>query len=440
MKPFIPSLMDTDYYTLTMAQLVYHNFPGKNARYTYKCRNGTGFPEGMSFEHKKIFVDLMNKELDYFCDLQFTVEEVGYLRLKGHFQEDFLNFIANLKLNRNHIRCWLDKGRLHIAIEGPIEQTIWFETAVLAINSEMCARSHYVQAYEDLRTHSMIRTMSGGKIYDEELEVARKRLSDKLYQIEKADISGFNIIDFGTRRRFSFEWHDEVIKELKSRIPHVLKGTSNCYFAMKHDIPMIGTMAHQVFQMYQQITDVASSQVSALEAWRNEYGNDLQVALSDIFGFNAFLEDFKVGFNSRNRSFDFPSTYSGVRHDSGNPYIWCENLLNFYNGMGIDARTKTAVFSDGLTVKKALNLFATFNERIKVFNAIGTNLTNDTTTKALQIVIKLVEFDYGPTAKIADTPGKGMCEDGEFEEYVTNIADIKAARYVKWAEKNTYAF
>lgn len=426
--------MDTDYYTLTMAQLVYHNFPGKNARYTYKCRNGTGFPEGMSFEHKKIFVDLMNKQLDYFCELQFTVEEVGYLRLKGHFQEDFLGFITHLKLDRNHIRCWLDSGRLHISIEGPIEQTIWFETAVLAINSEMCSRSHYVESWDDPNTRSIKQTMYGGKVYDEELEVARRRLSDKIYQIEKADIPGFNIIDFGTRRRFSLEWHDEVIKELKARIPHVLKGTSNCYLAMKYGIPMIGTMAHQVFQMYQQITDVASSQVEALLAWQEEYGNDLQIALSDIFGFNAFLNDFNK------KDFNFPKTYNGVRHDSGNPYIWCENLLSFYNGLGIDPKTKMAVFSDGLTVKKALNLFVTFNARIKVLNAIGTNLTNDTTTKALQIVIKLVEFDYGPTAKIADTPGKGMCEDEEFAEYVTNIADIKAARYVKWAEKNTYVY
>lgn len=420
MNPIIPSLMDNDFYSFSMCQLAFHKFKGKNAKYSYKCRNDNGLPDGLpdrweeSTLLNKTFVAAFNEQLDYLCKLKFTYDELQALKDTGVFKEDFLSFLKTLRLDRSNIKCTIVDNQLNIEVEGPVEQVIWFETPTLAINSELYSRFNAVmsQGKDDNKTYTLLQSEDYPKLVEE----ARERLNEKIDLMRKADLSGFAIIDFGTRRRMSLEWHDEVLSTLNKRIPMRLAGTSNCYLAMKHGLKMIGTMAHQVLQMYQQISTVAHSQDAALTAWSDEYGSNLQIALSDIFGFEAFLCDF-WGVHDKH--------YAGVRHDSGNPYMWAERLLSHYKHRSIDAKSKLAVFSDGLTVKKALALYATFYKRINVALAIGTNLTNDTNKKALQIVIKLVEFDFGPVAKIADTPGKGMCEDKEFEEYVNSIARIK---------------
>ena len=51
--------------------------------------------------------------------------------------------------------------------------------------------------------------------------------------------------DFGTRRRFSSEWHEYVVKTLSIHLPNNFVGTSNVYFAMKYNLKPIGTMARQ---------------------------------------------------------------------------------------------------------------------------------------------------------------------------------------------------
>ena len=44
------------------------------------------------------------------------------------------------------------------------------------------------------------------------------------------------------------------------------------------------------------------------------------------------------------------------------------------------------------------------------------------------IVIKMVECNGGPVAKISDDPGKGMCEDKNYLEYLTNVLKSKGGK------------
>jgi len=412
-----------------MCQFILSRFKGTIAKYKYKCRNGNGFPADISYDQKHSFVAMMNSQIDSFCKLRFNETEIRFLRGTGKFKEYFLDFLRTLTLDRSHIKATLVGGALYIEIEGPIEQVIWYETPVLALNSELYYRFYDItlDKYIDNQANfkpAYLFTIKNSERHANSLNVARKKLLAKIEKIRKTNLPGFNIIDFGTRRRAAFDWHEKVVATLHKEIPDVLKGTSNCYLAMKYGLPMIGTMAHQMFQMYQQITSAYDSQIDLLTAWREEYGDKLLIALSDIFGFEAFLSDFR----------HFADQYSGVRHDSGNPYIWCDKLLQLYNKRNIDAKSKTAVFSDGLDVDKALNLYATFYNKINVAIAIGTNLTNDTDVEALQIVIKLVEFNHGPVAKVSDSPGKGMCESKEYEEYISYIVSRKEKEYKEWLE------
>jgi len=48
-------------------------------------------------------------------------------------------------------------------------------------------------------------------------------------------------------------------------------------------------------------------------------------------------------------------------------------------------------------------------------------MSNDVGVPALQNVYKLVEVNNRPVAKIADSPGKGMCEDKDYETYLKGL-------------------
>jgi len=223
-------------------------------------------------------------------------------------------------------------------------------------------------------------------------------------------------VDFGTRRRFSKVYQYLILEALIHPPFEVnLKGTSNVEFAKIFQLTPIGTMAHEWLQAHQALTRVIDSQKVALEVWAKEYRGDLGIALSDVVGFDAFLRDFDPY---------FAKLFDGCRHDSGDPYEWCNKLIKHYENMGIDPRTKTAVFSDGLSFEKAVDIFSEFCHKINVSFGIGTFLTNIHTFETLQIVIKMIECNGHPVAKISDSKGKGMCEDRSYLNYLKKTFEI----------------
>ncbi len=87
--------------------------------------------------------------------------------------------------------------------------------------------------------------------------------------------------------------------------------------------------------------------------------------------------------------------------------------------MGIDPLTKVIVFSDGLTIKEALDIVKYFNKRIKTSCGIGTHITNDFPDfKALQIVLKMLECNGRPVAKLSNNPAKRMCRSKSYMDYL----------------------
>jgi nicotinate phosphoribosyltransferase len=86
---------------------------------------------------------------------------------------------------------------------------------------------------------------------------------------------------------------------------------------------------------------------------------------------------------------------------------WGEKAIAHYEKLGIDPLSKTLIFSDNLDLNKALDLYRHFASRIKLGFGIGTRLTCDIPhVKPLNIVIKLVECNGKPVAKLSDSPGK----------------------------------
>jgi nicotinate phosphoribosyltransferase len=128
------------------------------------------------------------------------------------------------------------------------------------------------------------------------------------------------------------------------------------------------------------------------------------------------------------RDFDryFAKLFDGARHDSGNPYEWTEKLLAHYRKLHIDPRTKYAVYSDSLDFPKALDLCARFEPQIMTSFGIGTNLTNDLGHSALNHVLKMIAAGGQPVAKISDAPGKSMCQDQVFLDYLMHVFKVSA--------------
>lgn len=392
----INSLLDTDLYKFTMMQVVLHQFPGAQVEYKFKCRN-----PGVDLAQHVVEI---REEIRGLCSLQFQDAELAYLRSMRFIKSDFVDFLGLLKLNEKYIQVTpLPNGEIDISIQGPWLHTILFEIPVLAIVNEIYFRRAKARP---------------------NLSLGRARLALKMEQLQFASMGDLKIADYGTRRRFSKEWHEEVLRELvtglKTGLSGQFAGTSNVLFAMKLGLIPLGTMAHEYLQACQALGPrLRDSQVYAFDRWAHEYRGDLGIALSDVYGMSAFLRDFDMF---------FCKLFDGARHDSGDPFAWGERLIAHYRDNRVDPLTKTLIFSDGLTVPRTIELYNQFRGRCQLAFGIGTNLTNDLGDPPdhvpLQIVIKMVRCNGQPVAKLSDTPSKNMCEDEKYLAYLRQVFEI----------------
>jgi nicotinate phosphoribosyltransferase len=388
----ITSLLDTDLYKFTMMQVVLHQFPGAQVEYKFRCRN-----PGINLA---ACANEIRDEIRSLCTLQFQDAELAYLRSLRFIKSDFVDFLGLFRLNEKYITVKaLPSGEVDITIHGPWLHTILFEIPVLAIVNEVYFRN----------TQKVPDFMEG-----------RKRLDTKIGQLQADGLRELKIADYGTRRRFSRAWHEEVLRVLAARlgagVSGQFAGTSNVLFAMKLGVTPLGTMAHEYLQACQALGPrLRDSQVFGFESWAKEYRGDLGIALSDVYGFNAFLRDFDLY---------FCKLFDGARHDSGDPFAWGERMIDHYRKNRVDPRTKTLIFSDALTIPRTIELYQQFRGRCQLAFGIGTNLTNDLGYEPLQIVIKMTRCNGQPVAKLSDSPGKGMCDDEKYLAYLRQVFDI----------------
>jgi nicotinate phosphoribosyltransferase len=387
----ITSLLDTDLYKFTMMQVVLHHFPGAQVEYRFKCRN-----PGIDLTP---YVEEIREQIEALCTLRFTEAELAYLRGLRFIKSDFVDFLGLFQLNTKYIQiepAQQGPGEIGIVIRGPWLHTILFEIPVLAIVNEVYFRA--TQRAPDLAS-------------------GRRRLIEKIALVrDDPTLAELRIADYGTRRRFSRHWQDEVLQTLKQELGVHLAGTSNVMFAVEHGLIPLGTMAHEYLQACQALGPrLRDSQTFGFEMWAKEYRGDLGIALSDVYGMDAFLRDFDLY---------FCKLFDGARHDSGDPMQWGERLIAHYEKNRVDPRTKTLVFSDSLTFPKVIELYRRFSGRARLAFGVGTNLTNDLGYTPLQIVIKMVRCNGQPVAKLSDSPEKNMCDDAAYLAYLRQVFEI----------------
>ena len=393
LEPIVVSLLDTDLYKFNMDQVIFHKHTDLSGEYYFKCRD-----EGIVFTLD--MVREIEEQIDHLCSLRFTRDELDYLRSIRFIKSDYVEFLRLWHPIRDYVSVDLsEEGVLSVVVRGPLFSAMQFEIYLLEIINEVYFRMAY--DYEALRA------------------AAEEKLNVKIEAFRNGTYT-FQFAEFGCRRRLSREWEDVVVRRLAQETTNCV-GTSNVYLAMKYHLTPIGTYAHEYVQMYQGIDSIPLAYTNhyAMQDWYNEYQGDNGTALTDTITTDLFLLDF-------NRS--MVNNYNGVRHDSGDPYAWGEKIIAHYKKFGVDPRTKLLLFSDSLNFDKAQKLFDYFKDKTKVSFGIGTFCSNDTNVKSLNIVIKLQYVNGRPVAKLSDDPGKAMCRDAAYLEYLKRSVDFRLHR------------
>ena len=389
----ITSLLENDMYKFSMPQAVYHQFSDYMATWTFKCRN-------TDVHFTPEMVDEITEQLRAYCELRFTEDELDYLGGIPWIKGSYINFLRlwQPRFEDFEISTNADCG-LAIETKGTWLNTSMYEIPTLAIVNEV----YFRMAYD----------------YNELLDSFNERLEDKFQKVKDNYWYLGVFSEFGLRRRLSEDAHELVVgkfSHLNDTMHSASKfiGTSNVYLAKKFGVTPVGTMAHEWIMGVGQGNpkhNPAYSNWYALDAWVKEYGVLNGIALTDTITTDCFLKDFRL---------TYATLFSGVRHDSGDPIAWGEKMIQHYESLGIDPMTKTLLFSDSLNFEKANEIWTHFHRKAKVAFGIGTYMANDTKVAPLNIVMKTTAINGSPVAKLSDCPGKGMCKDAAYVEYLEN--------------------
>ena len=436
LDPIITSLIETDLYKLNMWQVFLHQFNKDKVVWAFKCRNpGVKFTPEMVAE--------IRKQIDYYCTLRFTEDELQYLQKNlPWLTEDFIDYLRHwsprrdeILINEGNVQAYNDCG-LAIECRGFQVNVSQYEIPILAIVNEVYFAFTYGVGAKDIefqkRTIEKFSKIFVEDVYDKLIDEEMRNGSHyaAMCSDDPADADSlpseiyrkshpYNIgiwSEFGLRRRYSKKMQDWLINFIvDQKIPGFV-GTSNVYLAKKYGVKICGTQAHEFFQLFQGHHEYnpAYSNMLAMKAWIKEFETDNGIALTDCIGTDCFLLDFNK---------TYATLFNGVRHDSGDPIAWGDKMLTHYEKLGIDAKQKTLLFSDSLDFERATKIKKYFEGRCKIAFGIGTFLSNDCGVPALNIVHKMVECNGAPVAKISDVAGKGMCRDNEYVNYLQRAID-----------------
>ena len=412
-KQIVTHFTDNDLYSFTVQYYILRTYPRAEVRYAFFDRNHTKYPEG--------FAELLQEQINGMKDVIITEEEISFMKSKIYFLPDwYYNFLRGYRFNPAEVHIHQDgSGYLSIVIEGPWYSTIMWEMPILSTISELM---HILNG--DIEKVDM------DNVYKEAFGKGLKAIANGLF-----------LSDMGTRRRFSFDVHHKVLEGLKYAQSEIdcgnctigldknhrgkIVGTSNVWFAKEFDLTPIGTMSHQICSFEECVSGVFECNHNVMQKWSDVYDGDLGIFLPDCFGSKVFLSNF---------SKKMAKMFDGIRIDSGDEHEETEKMIKKYNSLGIDPSTKSIVYSNALTIDKAIDLHNWLGGRMKDSYGIGTHLMADVTNKKTKekfpysnIVIKLVGMritesrEWHDCVKLSNDKGKTLGDKGKCEYLIKQI-------------------
>ena len=390
-KQIVDSLLQNDAYKFSMGQAIYHQYSGYTTTWTFKCRN-------KDVKFTPAMVQEIDAQIRAYCNLCFRESELDYLKNIKWIKEDYIDYLRIWRPRYEDFIISTDaECGLSIETTGTWLNTSMYEIPTLAIVNEV----YFRMAYN----------------YTELLSSFKDRLDNKFENLKNGHWYAGTFSEFGLRRRLSGEAQELVVEKF-SHLNDTLHsasrfiGTSNVYLAKKYNLTPVGTMAHEWIMCTGQGNhkhNPAYSNWYALNSWVKEYGVLNGIALTDTITTDCFLRDFQL---------TYATLFSGVRHDSGDPFEWGNKMIEHYKSLGIDPKSKTLLFSDSLDFERADKLYRAFGKETNVAFGIGTYLSNDTAVPPLNIVMKVTKCNGQDVAKISDTEGKGMCKNPDYVDYL----------------------
>ena len=398
--PIVRSVLDTDFYKLLMAQMIFRR--NKDVGVTFQVINRT---HGIRLADT-IDIGELREQLDHVRTLKLSRGESTWLRgntfygKRQMFSPDFITWLEGFRFPAYDLE--VRDGQFHLVFEGPWIETTFWEIPALAILSE-------------LRSRAMLRDM--GRF---ELQVlyarAMTRIWDKLARLKKLD--KVRIADFGTRRRHGFLWQDWCVQALMEGLGEGFSGTSNCLIALRREVEAVGTNAHELPMVYAALDKsdkaMAKAPYRVLADWQEDYDGNLLIILPDTFGTDEFLKNAP----------DWIDRWTGMRIDSGDPFERGEAAIAWWRQRGQNPADKLIIFSDALDVEEMEALHAHFAGRVRLGYGWGTLLTNDFRgfspgrgSQPISLVCKVISANGRPAVKLSDNPLKATGPAGEIERY-----------------------
>ncbi|KAG6873243.1 hypothetical protein C0995_001262 [Termitomyces sp. Mi166 len=357
------SILDTDLYKLTMQQAVLHHFPDVSATYRFTNRDKTRLFSRQSAERFRTAVS-------QFTDLILTQQEREWLqRTCPYLKPSYLSFLASYRYKPEQVRITFVPvsgllGNVEIEVSGPWIETILWEVPLMATLSECFFNS------VDVNWN-----------YDNQEQYAYAK-SRALLE------AGCTFSEFGTRRRRSYHTQDLVVRAL---------------VRASRDAPGTGTGRFSGTSNVAAINGYENTHSTSLGLWEAVYPDSLLIALTDTFTTHAFFKDFTADPERAQR-------WRGLRQDSGDPFAFGPRVKEMYESLGIDPRQKAIIYSDSLSVDKAIRLQKQANELGFEEGTGGTEKS-----KALNIVIKLSSVNNKPCIKISDDLTKNTGDQATVE-------------------------
>ena len=378
------SILDTDLYKFSTSNAYFQLYPLAEGTFKFNDRDAESYGPD--------FIASLKAEFEAMGRLTLDDDEFAYVTSKiRYIPRNYWEWLRGFRFEAEKINVWLDsEGHLQIEVTDFMYKVTLYEVPILAIVAELRNRSRGIE----------VDTAAAIGILDRKLEFANK--------------NELAFSEFGTRRRFSSDLHDLIVKELKDKCPKYCVGTSNVYFAMKYGITPSGTFPHEWVMFHSGVFGYKRANYLSLEDWIKVYDGALGTALIDTFTTASFL---------RTLTLKQAKLLDGFRQDSGNEKVVGDAIIARLEEFGIDPRTKVIVFSNALDFPRYKEVADYFRGRVRVLAGIGTNITCDTGIagyKAANIVMKLSrcrmsEKDpWENVIKISDDLGKHMGLNDEF--------------------------
>ena len=212
LEPIIKSLLENDLYKFSMGMAIFHQFPEYKTTWTFKCRN-------TDVKFTPEMVTEITQQIEHFCSLRFSEEELAYLHSIVWLQGNYVDFLRLWHPRYDDITVSTDAPcGLSIEVAGTWLNTSMYEVPILAIVNEVYFRMQY-------NYYNLIASFE-------------ERLNDKYDKLRAGHWYLGTFSEFGLRRRLSSEAQEMAVEKFShlNDTMHCASnfiGTSNVYLAKK---------------------------------------------------------------------------------------------------------------------------------------------------------------------------------------------------------------